>query len=470
MQAPLKDTLRKLKNRLQSKQRYCRCLQMRLRTRDAQIIKLRAERDALAARLAPRPLAHHHYPVQMIALAVFIVSQAGGSLRGAAKTVAYFARLMGWDYGAPSHATIDNWTRRLGLYCLEHEAAPVGRYAAIIDESIQIGAERCLLLLGVPLADTHCRLAPLDRSCVRVLGVQVGRSWKSAQVATFLRRCLGAEPHLQVAYVISDGGRNLLAALRSLELDTVSDCTHLLTRCLKRSLADHAPLSRLAAFLGTYRRDRLLGRFGHLAPPTLRDKDRFLRIFLILDWVDRLRSGWSALSTAEQQSLAYLNGAETLQLLEELRQLRRLVSLAAAILKTSGLNAAARRAWQQRLADYRASLTLCPLAEQLAAVVSDYFEQHAELIRKHKRLLCCSDIIESTFGTYKNKGGMQVISSDVLYLPLLGRTINADLVTKGLRTVSQPLVEQWNKQYTCDNRYRQLRRLRQRAKAATAVA
>jgi hypothetical protein len=63
----------------------------------------------------PDKLADHHYPIQMIALAVFIVTQANGSLRCAAKTVGYFATMMGWEYAAPSHVTVDNWTRRLGF-------------------------------------------------------------------------------------------------------------------------------------------------------------------------------------------------------------------------------------------------------------------------------------------------------------------------------------------------------------------
>ncbi len=59
---------------------------------------------------------NHHYPAERIALAVFMIVHAGASLRCAAQTVAYFAEVMGGDYGRTRHATIANWTRRLLLY------------------------------------------------------------------------------------------------------------------------------------------------------------------------------------------------------------------------------------------------------------------------------------------------------------------------------------------------------------------
>ena len=65
-------------------------------------------RENLAARVAelekltnPKPIAEHTYPAQMVLLAIFMVAQAGVSLRGAAKTVGFFAKMMGWSYKTP---------------------------------------------------------------------------------------------------------------------------------------------------------------------------------------------------------------------------------------------------------------------------------------------------------------------------------------------------------------------------------
>jgi hypothetical protein len=42
------------------------------------------------------------------------------------------------------------------------------------------------------------------------------------------------------------------------------------------------------------------------------------------------------------------------------------------------------------------------------------FAAHTSQYANGKRLRCCSDIIESILGGYKNKAGMKAISADVL--------------------------------------------------------
>lgn len=470
MQARLKVTIRKLKNKLTAAGRERRRLRALLRRRNRQIARLTRERDELKKRLTPTPVAHHHYPAEMIALAIFIVVHANGSLRCAAKTVGYYAKLMGWDYGAPRHATIDNWTRRLGLYALDHLERKTGKYIAIIDESIQIGREKCLLLLGIKLADDRSHFAPLTLQQVEVLGVEVQNSWKTEQVAEFIGQRLDRHSDMDLQYLVSDRGGNLLGACAQLDLTVVFDCTHVLMNALKKLLAEHPLLRQVTAFMGTYRSRHLMSERSHLCPPTLRDKDRFLRIFVILDWVDRLDRYWPELPEAHRQTLQYLYTKPVGQLLTTLRQLRKIVSSVTRILKTSGINHRSRQAWMKRLAGLRAEAALHPMPEQLIGVIDQYFDKHEELLQKHDRLLCCSDIIETTFGHYKNKGGMKVISSDVLYLPLLAQHIDVELVKTGLQTVSQKMVDTWHENHTCDNRYSILRRLREQSKPVTAVA
>lgn len=65
---------------------------------------------------------------------------------------------------------------------------------------------------------------------------------------------------------------------------------------------------------------------------------------------------------------------------------------------------------------------------------------------------------------------MKVISADVLAIPLYAHTIDIDFIVKGLTTVSQKMVDQWHNTHTCDNRYSILRKLKPKAKVATAAA
>ena len=473
VRTPPKTTAQKLLLRLTLALRLICTLRARLGRRQRRIAGLEAELRQYKCRFSPTPVAGHTYPAEMIGLAVHTVVHGNGSLRCAAKVAGYFSVLMGWKYTTPSHNTVSNWTKRLGLYALDHlSTTRVGKYVGIIDESIQIGREKCLLFLGIRLPDTYSRLRPLTMADVEVLGVEVRQHWTGDEVEDFVRQRLAAHhPGIELQYMISDGGTNLTKALEQLQLDAVADCSHVLMRALKKLLAKHPALMKLTAFMGTFRRQHLLSDRSALCPATLRDKDRFLRIFVILDWVKRIDLYWPQLPPAHRTMLKYLRTKRCRAFLAVLAQLRQVICLASAVLKTSGLNEGSQRAWSRSLAAYRKEVKLCTMAEQLVQVVDNYFADHAGLWALHGgRLHCCSDIIESTFGRYKNKGGMQAISADVLAIPLYARTIDLDFVVRGLTTVSQKHIDQWHQTHTCHNRYSILRQLKSRAKRSMAAA
>ncbi len=82
-----------------------------------------------------------------------------------------------------------------------------------------------------------------------------------------------------------------------------------------------------------------------------------------------------------------------------------------------------------------------------------YFTEHAAAYATDNKLLCCSDIIESIFGRYKNKGGMKAISADVLTIALYNQPLSIPFVQTAMRQVSGPQLEQWRNQNICHNRY-----------------
>jgi hypothetical protein len=57
---------------------------------------------------------------------------------------------------------------------------------------------------------------------------------------------------------------------------------------VKKLFKDDRVLSRLSAQLGSLRQQLNLVKWSGLFPPALRDKDRFLRTFIIAKWADRI--------------------------------------------------------------------------------------------------------------------------------------------------------------------------------------
>lgn len=358
MRIRYKNTQRRLDRLRRGKNRRIEVLTARLWQRDDQISRLSDQLRQLQLRYEPRPLAGHTYPLQTIALAIFIRVHANGSLRCAAKTVGFVAQLMGWSYSAPVHATVDNWVRRLGLFELRGGAAKHGEYLTIIDESIQIGCEKVLLVLGVKLPADRSHAAALRFDEVEVLGLQVAQSWKADQVQDFITEQLDHHNGIELAYAVCDGGTHLNKALCAIGLPVIADCSHKLMNGLKKLLANSAALGRLTKFMGQYRRKYILSQNSHLCPPILWDKDRFLRLFTVVDWVDRLQGGWSELTSTQRQQLEYLCSPNVQHLLRELRQLRTLVAAVSKILKSRGMSVYSHRVWQSEVAEYEQRIVL----------------------------------------------------------------------------------------------------------------
>jgi len=463
MRTPFKVSSNHWKTKCQNKTKEKRQLKAEIARLRAQVRHLQSKSIELRCLTEAQKLKKHHYPVQMIAMAVFIVVHAGGSLRCAAKTIGFLSQLMGWSYGQPSHVTIRNWVLRCGLYQLDHAKAKAGRYVGIIDESIQIGREKMLLFLGIKLSDQSSHYAPLTMQDVVVLGVEVQQSWTGSDIAQFIDERLEQQHQIDLQYVISDRGTNLLAALRLAGLDIVGDCSHMMMNVVKKLFKGKEDLSVLAAHMGKLRSNFILTDLNYLVPPTLRDKDRFLRIFTIHDWAERINAYWAKLSSKERKTLGFIRKARPL--LQCLAQIRTLIELTAGVLKSAGLSASSQQSWEDQITRYTTENKLTNEAQIFLEAVRKYFAEHAAVTKKHERLLCCSDIIESTFGRYKNKGGMNVISADVLSIALYQKPVTNFFIIKALTSVHQKDIQNWHHNYTCDNRFSILSRMNKELKS-----
>lgn len=463
MQARLKDTINRLK--MVSKQRTKRRKQEReqLRSTRRRIVSLESENAELRARLRPTKIEQHRYPAELVALAVFIVVQAGGSLRCAAAAVGFTANLLGWPYGCPSHTTVREWVLRCGYQALLDTRRLSGRYAVIIDESIQVGKEKLLLMLGVKLHQDINYCAPLKGQDVVVLGLEVQSCWDGESIYQFITRNLGLRPAVETAYFISDRGSSILAAIRRLDTIWISDCTHVMMNIIKELFSQDQALSKLRSQIGRLRQKLTLAKWNGLLPASIRDRDRFLRIFTIVDWAKRMDTYWSKLPVDGRRHIAFYRRAG--DLLRRLSQVRDLVALAANILKTAGLSEQSRQRWRDAsLAYQNKQVVMTHKARKFIKHIDHYFDQHHELFRGKDQLLCCSDIVESTFGRYKNKGGVKAISADVLSIPLYNRHLSVQFVFEALKNVSGQQVVQWQSQNVCHNRYGLRKQMNQKLK------
>ena len=465
MRTHLQDKLELWTLRLRTARKQLRQLRDKLRWATQRQQKLEARVAELEDLTQPRLVADHTYPAQMMLLAIYMVAQAGVSLRAAAKTVSFYSTMMGWEYGQPSHVTVLRWVLRAGLYQLQQSASKANRSGAhwlgILDESISLGGEKLLLLLGVKLpAGGVEALGALTHQDVEVLAMQVAPSWKAEQIAAFLNDAiLTPDTATKLDYVVCDGGTNLGKALKQSKIARVGDLTHVLMNLVKKWYAVDQRLSDFCAAVGTLRRQNILGQYGYVVPATLRDKDRFLRIFNLVDWVDKIDAAWEGLDEQARQKLAFLT--THCELITELVQVRYVVSMTLKVFKRRGLSERSIKLWEWLVHRWLAKQSqLPPSISDLLDEIRCYLKDHELLRQQHGTLLCYSDIIESIFGRYKNKAGVKAISADVLKIPLYGVELTLDFVSEALLNVSYQEVYEWETKNTCPTRFGQIRAMR----------
>ncbi len=90
----------------------------------------------------------HHYSVCTIQLAVQQITESLTSFRGAQRNFEIFSQF--FNIQTPGFAIIRVWMLRLGLYNLQQNAEFRLDWIIVFDNTVELGANKCLLTLGIP--------------------------------------------------------------------------------------------------------------------------------------------------------------------------------------------------------------------------------------------------------------------------------------------------------------------------------
>ena len=101
----------------------------------------------------------------------------------------------------PSYNSIRNWCCKAGYHRLVYEGSvEEGEWVYFVDESISLGKERILLVLGIPVNRLDFKKS-LSLDSMRVLSIELSKSWKGQDIAAVLSKLRERFP---MAYVVSD--------------------------------------------------------------------------------------------------------------------------------------------------------------------------------------------------------------------------------------------------------------------------
>jgi hypothetical protein len=216
---------------------------------------------------------------------MFINSQAG--FRGISKIYKEFQKY--FEIQAVSFCCIRQWVLRLGYGLLNLEVEKRTDWIYILDFSIQLGKEKCLLILGVTIESVLKYGYELKHQQVRVLDIFVQEHFDGQSVKD--RLSIVKEKTGTPFQVISDNGNdvrkgvNLFCQENTTVIDTY-DITHMIGICIKHKLEKDERWLNLQDDLRCLTQQTKQSDVSFLRPIALSKKARWLNIKNEINWLE----------------------------------------------------------------------------------------------------------------------------------------------------------------------------------------
>ncbi len=156
----------------------------------------------------------HHYSVEVIKLSIEKIMVCGNSLRGVEKNWELEPNNQEKSY--PSYSIIREWLIRVGLYELSREKEKREDWLLIIDLSIELGKEKCLVILGVSqeyyIQEVVANQRALNHQDVEVLEIEIMTSTKGELINEAIEKTIKKVG--KPLQIVSDHGSDLLAGIK----------------------------------------------------------------------------------------------------------------------------------------------------------------------------------------------------------------------------------------------------------------
>lgn len=229
---------------------------------------------------------NYSYTIKQILISIkcFIGSSAG--FRALSSIFQILSRWLP-SFIAPSHTTIRQWLLKIGLYKLTCPKYSPSGWFFIIDTSIQMGHQKCVVVLGIKNSDINKNFCPtLDSAEPLVVKPLVNSPGEVIQeILEEAVAITGASP----IGIISDEGVENKKGVRLFiqnhsETIHLFDASHKINNCLKKELNNDPVWLAFKVAAANSIQHLKQSSIAHLAPPRQRSKERMHSAFHLISW------------------------------------------------------------------------------------------------------------------------------------------------------------------------------------------
>lgn len=349
---------------------------------------------------------------------------------------------------SPSYTTGKLWVKKVGYYCLSKEKQQANDWILIVDESIGIGQEKLLVVLGVRQSQIDFT-RPLTLQDMSPIYLQSKKTWNGEMVSEVLEVCKKRVGN--VIYATTDGGSALKKGLRLSELTHIYDITHAIAVMLEKIYKDDIDFKEYTNSMGLFRAKLSCSQYTHLIPPNQRKKSRFLNIDIISKWGMNILKAFesSLLSEKEKELFQWVENKR--DFIEEMNSIICTITELSILLKNKGLSRSTKRKCKKILK----ALPSTPRQQIFNEMFNEYLTTNSlYLDRKKTKILCTSDIIETTFGKYKNelsKNQMTGVTDLALIIPALTSDLSDNEIREAIDASTKEDIKKWGKENLCES-------------------
>ncbi len=407
----------------------------------------------MARRLDEPPAAGHGYGPDVVCLFLRLVLVAGVSLRAAPRVLATISEALGLSLPAPCWTTGRLWLLRLGHAMLTGPREEGDDWAWLIDHSVQIGKDKCLVILGIRLRDLPEQGESLRREDVELIELKPAKNWTRPRVDEALEHAAartGITPRVIVSDHGSDlGGGIVLFQRRHQQTADIYDAKHKAACLLKHRLENDPRWKEFQTRVGQTRCAVQQTELAFLTPPAPKSKSRFMNLEPQLNWAKRVLAvlrdpqAVAAFATAArlEEKLGWLKVFEA-DVIEWL-QWQQVVDGTVTAVNRRGIFRGGARTLAKQLSQLD---SLCPSARHLAAELVWFVRSGESQTRRGERFPGSTEILESSFGKFKqlekqqSRGGFTQL---LLGFGALLTRVTTDVVREAMRTSRTADIRRW---------------------------
>ncbi|MBR8828640.1 MAG: hypothetical protein DSM107014_12205 [Gomphosphaeria aponina SAG 52.96 = DSM 107014] len=411
-------------------------------------------------KLTEKPI-NHSFSVAQITISIQQLITTAQSFRGIEKTwfilMLQIQEIQEIFNKIPSYSVVRQWLYRLGLFVLQKDKIYREDWIWIIDLTVQLGQEKCLVILGIPEEKLNEKMknnqGNLQYKDVEVLEIRVMTSTRGENIKEVL---METEENVGVpVQIISDKGSDIRCGIELYKKENkqvihTHDFTHKIALFWKKELENNPNYKSFIKKCHETRRKLQQTKNSFLMPPNQRNKCRFFNIKELVNWglkIIKYLNKTLAKNQLEKELSSLLWIKEYEEDLQTWSQMLLVVEEIETKIKKEGLNQQFLETYEQQY-QYKTEKQGEKLDKWLEKIKT-YLLEEKEKIESEKVLCLSNDVIESIFGKYKlfsERGPLKEIGLMILIIPLLTIEITAELVKQGLETVSNLEVQQWKEE------------------------